>query len=195
MPRKAKLTAIPIEEPVAEQRAVDGEAISDEKTDAERMTDVMNEVSVVEQPTAPDLQDAGEAEPVVATKPKAKRAPAKRAPVAAAAAAVEVQAEVESPKEEVKEEVKEDLKEDAKVACPDCGKKMSAKTLKYSHGANCATKKPPRETSVSDNDNGLVQHVTDEMIEEEIQRRINSRRSDRAVRREAMVSKLVQDAF
>ena len=191
MLRKAKITAVPIEEPVAEQRAVDGEAISDEKTDAERMTDVMNEVSVVEQPTAPDLQDTGEAEPVVATKPKAKRAPAKRASVAAVAAAVEVQPETEPPKEEVKEEVKED----AKVACPDCGKKMSAKTLKYSHGANCATKKPPRETSVSDNDNGVVQRVTDEMIEDEVQRRMNSRRSDRAVRREAMVSKLVQDAF
>ena len=151
------------------------------------MTDVMNEVSVVEQPTAPYLQDTGEAEPVVATKPKATRAPAKRAHAAAAAAAVEVQPEVESPKEEVKE--------DAKVACPDCGKKMSAKTLKYSHGANCATKKPPRETSVSDNDNGVVQRVTDEMIEDEVQRRMNSRRSDRAVRREAMVSKLVQDVF
>ena len=30
---------------------------------------------------------------------------------------------------------------DTKVACPDCGKQMSAKTLKYSHGPNCSSKK------------------------------------------------------
>ena len=32
-------------------------------------------------------------------------------------------------------------KVDTKVACPDCGKQMSAKTLKYSHGPNCLAKK------------------------------------------------------
>ena len=53
-----------------------------------------------------------------------------------------------------------------------------------------ALQKSRLERSVSDNENGFVQHVTDEMIEDEVQRR-----RDRAVRREAMVSKLVQDAF
>ena len=38
-------------------------------------------------------------------------------------------------------EPKEELKMDTKVACPDCGKQMSAKTLKYSHGPNCSSKK------------------------------------------------------
>ena len=38
-------------------------------------------------------------------------------------------------------EPKEELKMDTKVACPNCGKQMSAKTLKYSHGPNCSSKK------------------------------------------------------
>jgi len=182
MPRKAKITAVPVEQPDAEQGAVGDEAKSDEKIDAEQMTDVINEVAV-EQPTAPVSQDTGDAEPVVATKPKAKRAPTKRAPDAATSAVVEAKPDVESPNE------------DAKVACPDCGKKMSSRTLKYSHGANCVAKRPPRETQASDNDNVPVQDVTEETIEEEIQRRINGRRNDRSSRREAMVNKLMQDAF
>ena len=72
---------------------------------------------------------------------------------------------------------------------------MSAKTLKHSRGANCVTRNPPRETSVSDSDHGPMRNVTEDMIEDEVQRRIKGKRSDRAVRRKAMVSKLVQDAF
>ena len=181
MPRKAKITAVPIEQPVQEQASV-VEAISDNKTDA---SDVIHEVNVqdqiqqseVEQPVEPVEQKTPQA--------KAKRAPTKRVP--AAAAIDEAQAETTAPKEEAKEDVK--------VACPDCGKKMSVKTLKYSHGPNCVAKKPSQESSVSDHIQSAVQSVTEEMIESEVQRRIDSKRTERGARREAMVNKLMQEAF
>ena len=35
----------------------------------------------------------------------------------------------------------EEAKAEAKVECPDCGKLMSQKTLRHSHGPNCVVKK------------------------------------------------------
>ncbi len=78
------------------------------------------------------------------------------------------------PEPEVQAELPvEEVKVDAKVECPDCGKMMSQKTLRYSHGPNCVAKKQ----------------------EKQVQRRLYGRREERATRREAMVAKLVQNAF
>ena len=66
MPRKSKITAVPIEP--SEQPA----EVTEEKTDAERMTDVINQVSVAAEET-PELEPIAPSEPVV-LKAKAKRA-------------------------------------------------------------------------------------------------------------------------
>ena len=159
MPRKPRITAVPIEQeeglPVAR---------SEEKTEAEQLNDIINEVK--EEP--PEEPQEAVSDAVVEVKPKAKRA-------SRAKPKEEVK---EEPVEEPVEEPKEEEKIDDKVACPDCGKQMSAKTLRYSHGPNCASKKQKKEES---------QPV--------IQREPIHPRAERAARREAMVQKLVQQAF
>ena len=117
MPRKPRITAVPIEQVqgeegllVARDASVLTVPVSDqreEKTDAEHMTDIIKEVQ--EEPKAEEHKEAVSEAPVV-VKPKAKRASRakpKEEPVK------------EEPKEEPKEEVKEEVKIDDKVACPD----------------------------------------------------------------------------
>ena len=98
----------------------------------------------------------------------------------------EVQAEVVMPKQEPYVE--------PKVACPDCGKKMSAKTLKYSHGPNCVIHKQKQQSSDASAPNE-IQGVTNQWVEHEVQRRLNGRREERATRRGALVANLVKNAF
>jgi hypothetical protein len=137
MPRKPRITAIPVEqeEQVPTVQVVDSLAHvsdasksqrdADEKTDAEQMTDIIKEVKEEPKEVIPDA-------PVV-TKPKAKR-------VSRAKPKEEPQQE-----EPQQEEPKDEPKGEEKVACSDCGKQMSAKTLKYSHGPNCSSKKQKKE--------------------------------------------------
>ena len=99
----------------------------------------------------------------------------------------EVQAEVVMPNQEPYVE--------SKVACPDCGKKMSAKTLKYSHGPNCVIQKQKQQMPREESSPNEIQSVTNEWVEHEVQRRLNGRREERATRREAMVANLVKNAF
>ena len=123
MPRKPRITAEPVEQPTAEEglaRAWNDEQQGEAKTDAEHMTEVINEarVSDEEAPTTAEEQLA----PV--EKPKAKRAAKSKAfgpAIEVKPALDEVQAVVELPKE--------DAKGDVKQACADCGKQMPAKTL------------------------------------------------------------------
>ena len=81
-------------------------------------------------------------------------------------------------------------KVESKVACPDCGKQMSAKTLRYSHGPNSTAKKQkpsPRENKFK---------RLAEVIENEVQTRLNNSRALHAARRQEMVEKkLIQNAF
>ena len=81
-----------------------------------------------------------------------------------------------------------------KVACPDCGKQMSAKTLKYSHGPNCSSKKQKQgdEEGVKEL---IEKSVFEEVVEHEVQKRLHNTRACRAVRRAEMVEKLIQNAF
>ncbi len=102
----------------------------------------------------------------------------------------EVQVEVT-----VQEDAKTDAKADAKVACPDCGKQMSAKTLKYSHVPNCPAKKRTEEKDTLTTPLLRRESVLEEVIENEVQKRLHNKRSERAARREEMVSKLMQNAF
>ena len=183
MPRKPKITAVPVEAPVEEGLA---KAWGDEvKTDAQEMTELVNEIKVDDEPDVPcDVESAPT--PVAKPKARAKRAPKKP---------VEVEPVVEPEPVEERQQVEQEpddgnwTKVESKVACPDCGKQMSAKTLKYSHGPNCTAKKQkqsPREISPS---------VIEEVIENEVPKRLNNSRALRAARRQEMVEKLIQNAF
>ena len=192
MPRKPRITAEPVEQPTAEEglaRAWNDEQQGEAKTDAEHMTEVINEVRVSDE-EAPTL---AEEPPAPAEKPKSKRAAKPKATAAEPAIEVkpaleEVQAVVELPKE--------DAKGDVKQACPDCGKQMSAKTLKYSHV--CPSKKPAAQEQQPEQKaatKSQTVYSTDELIEWEIQRRMSNKRNERKAAREQMLRNLVQNAF
>ena len=78
--------------------------------------------------------------PIVITKAKAKRA-SKAKPAGVVEPEVEVTASLDEVEAVITLPLPEELKVDTKVACPDCGKQMSAKTLKYSHRPSCSSKK------------------------------------------------------
>ena len=180
MPRKPRITAVPVEQPEGLMVSTD---LPEEKTDAEQMTEILQEV---QQEPREEPKEA-DSDAVAISKPKAKRA--------SRAKPKEEPQEVEPKEEKIltpevadqrEQEPKEEANIDDKVACPDCGKQMSAKTLKYSHVANCVTKKQNTKTD----ENKEV--ITEAMIEHHLRTRA---RTERATRREAMVAKLMQTAF
>ena len=191
MPRKPKITAIPVEAPADEGLAKawgDDEA----KTDAQQMNDVINEIKVDDEPVVTNEPDEPPT-PVAKPKARAKRAPKK--PVVEPEPVEEPQEsepEVPEAKGEPPLQVEEPddanwTKVESKVACPDCGKQMSAKTLRCSHGPNCPAKKQKQ----SEVDTSVFEQV----IENEVQKRLHNSRAQRAVRRQEMVEKLMQNAF
>ena len=189
MARKAKITAVPIdqEEEIAPQ--VDDDEV---KNDAQHMTDIINEVN------APVLAHSVEEDqidtPIVVTKAKAKRA-SKAKPAVVVEPEVEVTASLDEVEAVVTLPLPGELKVDTKVACPDCGKQMSAKTLKYSHGPNCSSKKQKTNTDQKEESqpnivrNPLTEALLDHWKEQKCTR------AARAVRRQEMVEKLMQNAF
>ena len=198
MPRKSKITAVPIGQPTEQPILKDavGDDVDEQKTDAQEMTEVLNEVNVVSEPVA--VEPA--ALPVESSGPKAKAKRASRAkapePVVEVTPALdETVVEVALPSEPNK-----DAKASEKVSCPDCGKQMSAKTLKYSHVPNCLVKKQkethgPPEPPASSPSGVLGTTVTDEMIEQEIEKRMSNRRTERLNKRQKDLEKLVAGAF
>ena len=188
MPRKPRITAVPVDQvqpvltlPASDQREEGLVVASNEKTDAEQMTEILQEVQ--QEPKEEPKETVSDAPGEV--KPKAKRA---------SRAKPKEQPIKEEPKEEPKEEAKEEHKGDDKVGCPDCGKQMSAKTLKYSHGPNCSSKKPKTNTDKKEEQRPTIQR--EEITEELIERHIRTRqRAERATRREMMMNNLLQAAF
>ena len=185
MPRKSKVTAVPIDQPEANQEEGLARAFGDEvKTDAEHMTEIVNEIRT--EPEEPKEEEQ--------PKPKAKRAPRKRAE-SVVEPVVEVTATVEETTVEVAlPEERTEAKTEAtdKVACPDCGKQMSAKTLKYSHAPNCVVAK---KQAKQEDDNDDHRNIPEEIIEQEVKKRMNQTRADRIARKQEAVSKLIANAF
>jgi len=184
MPRKSKITAVPLDKPEQEEglaRAwANEEGETEAKTDAEQMTEIIQEVKEVAEP-APVEEPAKEKE--------------KKAPKAKAKAKAKVEEQPQAP-EAPEAPLPVEAKTEAKVACPDCGKQMSAKTLKYSHVPNCTAKK--QKTTENEPEEGNADHghhIPAEVIENEVQRRLNGKRAERAARREEMVNRLMQNAF
>ncbi len=135
MLRKPRITAVPVEQVQPEEGLMVARDVP-VLTEAEQTTEILQEVK--EEPREA-VSDA-----VVEVKPKAKRAS-------------RAKPKEEPVKEEPREEVKEEAKVDDKVACPDSGKQMSAKTLKYSHVANCVTKKPKTKTDKTEEQQLTIQ--------------------------------------
>ena len=159
------------------------------------MTDIINEVNTTPQSDVPQLNAEEEVTEKPKPKARAKRSPSRGPSVRLKHNVIEPEPvltlQVSDQREpEVQAELPvEEVKVDAKVECPDCGKMMSQKTLRYSHGPNCVAKK--QKTMTEDN----LQSASDDWVEHEVQRRLYGRREERATRREAMVAKLVQNAF
>ena len=188
MGRKAKITAIPInkEEDVSQQVHDD-----EVKNDAQHMTDIINEVN------APVLAHSVEEDqidtPIVVTKAKAKRA-SKAKPAVVVEPEVEVTASLDEVEAVVTLPLPGELKVDTKVACPDCGKQMSAKTLKYSHGPNCSAKKQKQWVEEESTKTDIVRNPLTEAILDNW-KETRCTRLARAVRRQEMVDRLIQNAF
>ena len=205
MGRKAKIVAVSIdkEEEVAPQ--VDEEV----KTEAQLMTEIINEVNapvlthsvedqreglcLVQEEEVSVIEDQVET-PVVVAKAKAKRVSKTKPIVTTAPVEPEVvDAEVVDAVDAV-EPVVVEPKVDAKVACPDCGKQMSAKTLKYSHGPNCSSKKQKQGDEEESTKTDIVRNPLTEAILDNW-KETRCTRAARAVRRQEMVDRLIQNAF
>ena len=202
MGRKAKITAIPInkEEDVSQQVHDD-----EVKNVAQHMTDIINEVNApvlahsveedqIDTPAAPSLAGM---QPVVVTKAKAKRA-SKAKPAVVVEPEVEVTASLDEVEAVVTLPLPGELKVDTKVACPDCGKQMSAKTLKYSHGPNCSAKKQKQWVEDQRDDEESQPNIVRNPLTETILdnwKETRCTRLARAVRRQEMVDRLIQNAF
>ena len=202
MPRKPRITAIPVDQvqpvltlPASDQREEGLVVASNEKTDAEQMTEILQEVQQEPKEEPKDaVSDApGEVKPKAkrASRAKPKEEPRKEEPL-----------EVEPIEEQILKspEPKEEARIDDKVACPDCGKQMSAKTLKYSHVANCVTKKQKQKPVFTQGSQDQREENTQPAIQREIEvdfieQRALNRRAERVARWEAMVNRLMQHVF
>ncbi len=133
------------------------------------MTDIINEVSTTEAVRPIEYEQPDALTTPVAPKAKAKRAPS-RSPSVRKPKVMEPEEAVTPSLNEVQSEVTlpvEEAKADAKVKCPDCGRMMSQKTLRYSHCPNCVVKKKQQATREPE-----VQKVANDMIEYEVQSRL-----------------------
>ena len=220
MPRKAKITAVPIDvQPDQTLEQVDGQ---EPKTEAEKMTDVINEVNVIESTLSNEDESSIQKAPTARAKRVSKKEPDFPLVCDPSGKDTEPEVEVTSSLDEVQAEVvmpKQEPYVEPKVACPDCGKKMSAKTLKYSHGPNCVINK--QKQSQEDEEYAKRSHTAKQLAQEvggesgasalhairmldslnnfsnhDIKQHIQTRaRAERATRREAMVANLMKNAF
>ena len=190
MGRKAKIVAVSIDKEEEVVPQVDEEV----KTEAQLMTEIINEVNapeglcLVQDEEVPVIEDQVET-PVVVAKAKAKRVSKAKPIVTAAPVEHEVVVAVDAI-----EPVVVEPKADAKVACPDCGKQMSAKTLKYSHGPNCSSKKQKQGDEEESTKTDIVRNPLTEAILDNW-KETKCTRAARAVRRQEMVDRLIQNAF
>ena len=80
-------------------------------------------------------------------------------------------------------------KKDEKVVCPDCGRKVSAKTLKYTHKNNCKAFKEQQQPQQQLPHSAVV--YQEDTLEEKMQRR----RAHRLQQKDEPIQSLIADAF
>ena len=186
MPRKSKtnIAVIPVDQPegLAQAWPVEEEV----KTDAQEMTDIVknidNDTHVVEEEPKEESKD----EPIVEVKPKVTRKPRAKKE---AKPSVDTQEPEPIEPESITKEFDDEPKDNNKVECPDCGKLMSAKTLRYSHRPNCVFKK------MADKEEAQMTKIPEEVIEAEVQKRMSCAKTERLNRRQKQIESLVAQAF
>ena len=148
MPAK-KIKVVALESPVADEPAAEA------PTEAQGMDEVINNIETentsLDETTAEVPLMIEESLPCESeTKgPKAKakaKAKATRKPKAVKEVTIE-EPPAPAPTPEPAQEVKAEPTSAEKAICPDCGKTVSAKTLKYSHKANCKASKTQQPES------------------------------------------------
>ncbi len=107
MPRKAKIIAVPVDQ--GEQQGVSEDPM-EQKTDAEQMTDIINEVNTIPQSDAPLLNAEDEVAEGPKPKARAKRSPSRGPSVRLKHKVIEPEPEPEVQAELPVEEVKVDAK-------------------------------------------------------------------------------------
>jgi hypothetical protein len=188
MPAK-KIKVIPLDTSVAEPSVE-----TEQHPEATGMNEIMNEIksentSLDETAVEVPLPEE-ESVPVTEPKPKAKRKPREPKKEAVAETVPESLPEPE-PVQDVKTEQVEKPKAD-KETCPDCGKLVSAKTLKYSHKANCkANKEQPTITRAEP----LTEDVAQDMVHNEVLNRMADARAARMQKKLDRFAKLTSQAF
>ena len=99
--------------------------------------------------------------------------------------------EPEPEPEPVKEEPKKNVKVVEQVACEDCGKLMTLKTLQYSHSKICPAKNPPVEKKkVSVKAEPHTIEPTQAELESLVKQKIMQTRVDKMKRKSANIEKL-----
>jgi hypothetical protein len=201
MPAK-KIKVIPLDTPVAEPSVE-----TEQHPEATGMNEMINEIksentSLDETAVEVPLPEAKEEEsvPISEPKPKAKRKPREPKKEAVVEAVPESLPEgsqtkgtesLPEPVQDVKTEQVEKPKAD-KETCPDCGKLVSAKTLKYSHKANCkANKEQPTITRAEP----LTEDVAQDMVHNEVLNRMADARAARMQKKLDRFAKLTSQAF
>ena len=200
----------------------------EDKTDAEEMTMIQNQLKDDEPPTQPKpkrkppskkvvepaVEQAVEpvAEPVATAKPKT---PSRKVVEPAVEQAVEPVAEEETIEEPVIEDpviqplAKPEPKNKVRVTelhkCPDCGKEMTKKSLRYSHAQNCPAKKsenaipkpPPKPLGlpkkmivVKEETPKPTYVIPDEIIQQEILKRVDHLKTLRIQKKQDNIKKL-----
>ena len=138
MPAK-KIKVVALEPPVADEPAAEA------PTEAQGMDEVINNIETENT----SLDETTAEVPLMIEEPKAKakaKAKATRKPKAVKEVTIE-EPPAPAPTPEPAQEVKAEPTSAEKAICPDCGKTVSAKTLKYSHKANCKASKTQQPES------------------------------------------------
>ena len=172
MPRKS-IKVVNLSEPSGE-----ASESSPSHPEAQGMNEILSEMK---DEVPAEMKDEVPAEPVV---PKPKRKPRTKKDVM-----TPVEEKVAEPVEEKVAESVEGTKQE-KVPCPDCGKMVSAKTLKYTHKNTCKSKQHVHSGVCYDKYDPSA-----DMVEEEISKRLSCARQMRTSRRSEKIAKLAAAAF
>ena len=186
--KKSKVTAVPLDAPAAE------EAPAEPTTDAQQMSEVINEIRA-----EPVAEPVVEAEPVPEpVAPRPKRQPRKKAVVEPVPEPEPV--EESSASEQVEQPqamIHPGIVAREKVVCSNCGKSMTAKTLKYSHVHNCKAKPDEKKQTSEESAPPRLrfEEVGDVTWQDAIHRRMACAREAKAKLREERKRSLMTHAF
>lgn len=192
------------------------------------MSEVLSEMKAEPAPAEEPQSEEAHAAPatlppiVEEPKPKPKRKPRAKKEAVQEALPVVVQETPPPPTPSPEPEEPPEAKPPAavpkeKVKCPDCGKMVSDKTLKYTHVKTCKARNPKHivigenedlgppdvddQESTTEHDkkykqsDPVLEEMLDKIVEEEIQKRTLNARQAKVTQRQQKFAKLTESAF